>query len=133
MNGLSSDNLQKLIEIMRKELEYAKGDPDASAEIAIEDIMLALVDMMASPADSQSTRPDRIGDECWYESRICDFINGSSHWSSKWQRGVLRCWDHSSSNCIAMVEDCETHDIIATANLCFAAEDPNKPAKKPQD
>jgi hypothetical protein len=32
-----------------------------------------------------------------------------------------------------MVEDCETHDIIATANLCFAAEDPNKPAKKPQD
>jgi hypothetical protein len=125
MNGLSSDNLQKLIEIMRKELEYAKGDPDASAEIAIEDIMLALVDMMASPADSQSTRPDRIGDECWYAQWDLDI----KIWI--WRRGIFR--GTASNNCPFVIEDTLTKNLELSSRVTFSIETSGKPAHKPQD
>jgi hypothetical protein len=116
MNALSSDNVQKLIAIMRDELKYAKRDPDASAEIAIEDIMSALVDMIASSTDSQLPRPDRIGDECWY----AQFDVNISVWI--WRRGIFR--GTASSNNPFVVEDILTKDLELSSRVNFCIETP---------
>jgi hypothetical protein len=132
MSGLNAEKVERLITGLRRAVGDAKKARAFNIADELSDVVRAIEQLQSEKPD-QPSRPDRIGDECWYESRICELIDGSSRWRSKWERGVLRCWSHGSESFIAMVEDCETHDIIATANLCFAAEDPNKPAKKPQD
>jgi hypothetical protein len=59
--------------------------------------------------DPQPSRPDRIGDECW-------FIKGD-----QWRKGFIRAWMPRDG---AVIEDIESKRIWYAWEICFSTEAP---------
>jgi hypothetical protein len=79
--------------------------------------MLNVIEIMQQQnATTQPSRPDRVGDECWYGA----WKAGKDSWT--WRRGILRAW--LSSDYFAIVEDAETKRISVYSQISFATEAP---------
>jgi hypothetical protein len=65
--------------------------------------------------ETQPSRPDRVGDECWYG--VYEQNVGYS-----WHRGILRAW--AAGDCPAIVEDAETEEIDYFSRISFSSEAP---------
>jgi hypothetical protein len=120
MNGLTAENVRCVIYSLKKAIGELKKENQQVAVRELESV-LALVDQMQRDNTSNATqpsRPDRVGDECWYRSWLADEKRDI------WQRGILRVWDIGSEFSIAIVEDKKTGVAKSTTGVSFATEAP---------
>ena len=98
------------------------SDPSYQSDRIVVELQYAtavIAQELKSIRESISTRPDRIGDECWYS----DWNNESRY---VWRRGILRAW--LSGDDFAIIEDCETGRVQYKSEISFSTEAPEKPA-----
>ncbi len=112
MNGLTSANVDHLTEAINRSIDRYKADGKKEMAGVLEDLVYA-VDEMRRYNTTQPSRPDRIGDQCWY----CV--------SDLWRRGVLRAWlgETYEGHAVA-VEDFETKAIRYVDHISFSTEAP---------
>ena len=108
MNGLTAANVEHLTEAINRSIDRYKADGKKEAAGALEDLLCAINEMRRYNA-TQPSRPDRVGDECWYAAT-----------SSTYKKGVLRAWFED----FAIVEDCETNRATQTHDVYFSSEAP---------
>ncbi len=108
MNGLTAANVEHLTEAINRSLDRYKADGKKEAAGALEDLLYAINEMRRYNA-TQPSRPDRVGDECWYAAT-----------SSTYKKGVLRAWFED----FAIVEDCETNRATQTHDVYFSTKAP---------
>jgi hypothetical protein len=116
MNGLTASDVSQLSNALFKSIEklFERGEDLAAKELQG---MLNVIEIMQQQnATTQPSRPDRVGDECWYA--LWDVDNG--RWD--WRRGVLRSWVAGDNP--AAVEDIQTGWIEYKSNISFASEAP---------
>jgi hypothetical protein len=78
--------------------------------------VLFVIHRLREENTTHTSRPDRVGDECWYAS--WDLDNG--RW--EYRRGVLRSWIAGDNP--AAIEDIQTGCIEYKSNVSFATEAP---------
>jgi hypothetical protein len=115
MNGLTAANVDHLTEAIEQSIDRYKAGGKKETVGALEDLLYAINEMKRYNT-AQASRPDRVGDECWYAS--WDLDNG--RWD--WRRGVLRSW--ISGDNPAAIEDIQTGWIEYKSNISFATEAP---------
>ena len=123
MNGLTAANVEHLTEAINRSTDRYKADGKKEAAGALEDLVYAIDEMRRYNA-TQPSRPDRVGDECWYEFISHEYVDGKLTRPSQWKRGILRSWIYSNEHCIAIVEDFKNHNIETAASLSFSTEAP---------
>jgi hypothetical protein len=64
--------------------------------------------------NNSSSRPDRIGDECWYATWV------DTNWW--WRRGILIVW--VTGDYLALVENTKTKQIEPCSRISFSTEAP---------
>ena len=111
MNGLTAANVDHLTEAIEQSIYRYKACGKKETAGALEDLLYA-VNEMKRYNTAQASRPDRVGDECWYRT------------GGDWQRGILRVWDVGSECSMAIVEDKETGVAKSTTNISFSTEAP---------
>jgi hypothetical protein len=114
MNGLTAANVDGLVDAIKKThancLELRKFE----AAHALADVLF-VIHRLREESTTQASRPDRVGDECWYG--VYEQNVGYS-----WRKGILRAWCHG--DCPAIVEDAETKEIDYFSRISFASEAP---------
>ena len=108
MNGLTAANVEHLTEAINRSIDQYKASGKKQTAGALEDLLCAINEMRRYNA-TQPSRPDRVGDECWYAAT-----------SSTYKKGVLRAWFED----FAIVEDCETNRATQTHDVYFSSEAP---------
>ncbi len=108
MNGLTAANVEHLAEAINRSIDRYKADGKKEPAGALEDLVYAIDEMRRYNA-TQPSRPDRVGDECWYAAT-----------SSKYRKGVLRAWFED----FAIIEDCETNRATQTHDVYFSTKAP---------
>jgi hypothetical protein len=111
MNGLTAANVNHLTEAIEQSIDRYKASGKKEIAGALEDLLYAINEMQRYNT-TQASRPDRVGDECWFRK------------GGDWQRGILRAWDVGSKYSMAIVEDKETGVAKSTINISFSAEAP---------
>jgi hypothetical protein len=94
------------------------SDPSYQSDRIVVELQYAtavIAQELKSIRESISTRPDRIGDECWYGT----WVTGEG-WS--WHRGILRAW--VPGDCPAVVEDVEAKKVDCYSMISFSTEAP---------
>jgi len=112
MNGLSGIDVDSLIEQLKHAIRQDWCRHEAAMEL--ENIINAINRLRQSDT-TQASRPDRVGDECWYS----DWNNDSRY---VWRRGILRAW--LAGDDFAIIEDCETGRVQYKSEISFSAEAP---------
>jgi hypothetical protein len=114
MNGLTAEGFELLIDKLREAAKQSYFDCEVISASEIESIIEMAVRMQNNNA-AHTSRPDRVGDECWYGS-----------WEKPkgmpWRRGIVRAW--VSGNCVAVVEDIETKKVDCYSMISFSTEAP---------
>jgi hypothetical protein len=108
MNGLTAANVDHLTEAIKQSIDRYKADGKKETAGALEDLLYAINEMQRYNT-TQPSRPDRVGDECWYAAT-----------SSTYRKGILRAWFED----FAIVEDCETNRATQTHDVYFSTEAP---------
>jgi len=108
MNGLTAENVDHLAEAINRSIDIYKLNGRKETAGALEDLLCAINEMRRYNT-TQPSRPDRVGDECWYAAT-----------SSTYKKGVLRAWFED----FAIVEDCETNRATQTHDVYFSSEAP---------
>ena len=108
MNGLTAANVEHLREAINRSIDIYKLNGRKEAAGALEGLVYAIDEMRRYNA-TQPSRPDRVGDECWYAAT-----------SSTYKKGVLRAWFED----FAIVEDCETNRATQTHDVYFSTKAP---------
>jgi hypothetical protein len=115
MNGLTAANVGDLVDAIKKTHADCLGLRKFEAAHALADVLFA-INRLRQEIATQASRPDRVGDECWYGA----WKAGKDSWT--WRRGILRAW--LSSDYFAIVEDAETKRISVYSQISFATEAP---------
>jgi len=115
MNGLTAANVDHLTEAIEQSIDRYKASDKKEIAGALESLLYAINEMQRYNT-TQASRPDRVGDECWYFDWCGD---AKRH---VWKRGVLRAWVGGDNP--AVVEDTETMQIKYKGNISFSAEAP---------
>ena len=115
MNGLTAADVSQLSNALLKSIEKLfEQDEDVAAK-ELQGMLNVIEIMQQQNANTQPSRPDRVGDECWYGS-----------WEEPrgmpWRRGIVRAW--VSGNCVAVVEDIETKKVDCYSMISFSTEAP---------
>ena len=116
MNGLTAANVSQLSDALIKSIEklFEQGEDLAAKELQG---MLNVIEIMQQQnANTQPSRPDRVGDECWYAT--WDVDNG--RWD--WRRGIFRGICDRSYPFVA--EDAITKSLELCLHVNFASEAP---------
>jgi hypothetical protein len=108
MNGLTAANVDHLTEAIEQSIDRYKASGKKEIAGALEDLLYAINEMQRYNT-TQASRPDRVGDECWYAAT-----------SSTYRKGILRAWFED----FAIVEDCETKRATQTHDVYFSTEAP---------
>jgi hypothetical protein len=108
MNGLTAANVDHLTEAIKQSIDRYKAGGKKETAGALEDLLYAINEMKRYNT-TQASRPDRVGDECWYAAT-----------SSTYRKGILRAWFED----FAIVEDCETNRATQTHDVYFSTEAP---------
>jgi hypothetical protein len=122
MSGLNAEKVERLITGLRRAVGDAKKARAFNIADELSDVVRAIEQLQSEKPD-QPSRPDRIGDECWYAAS-----------KDPYKRGILRAWlgGQYEGHAVA-VEDMETNAIRYVDYISFATESPDKMACKPQD
>ena len=115
MNGLTAANVEYLVDLIKTYIESAQNAHRFAAENQFKNVLSSIRQMQKENAP-QPSRPDRIGDECWYSNWLTD---ESRH---VWRRGILRAW--LAGDDFAIIEDCETGRIEYKSEISFSSEAP---------
>jgi hypothetical protein len=123
MNGLTAANVDGLIDAIQKTHANCMALEKREAARALADVLF-VIKQLREENTTHPSRPDRVGDECWYEFISHEYVDGKLTRPSQWKRGILRSWIYSNEHCIAIVEDFENHNIETAASLTFSTEAP---------
>jgi hypothetical protein len=114
MNGLTAANVDGLVDAIKKTHANCLALERREAARALADVLF-VIHQLREENTIQASRPDRVGDECWYGS-----------WEQPrgmpWRRGIVRAW--VSENCVAVVEDIETKKVDCYSMISFSTEAP---------
>jgi hypothetical protein len=111
MNGLTAENVDHLTEAIKQSIDRYKTGGKKETAGALEDLLYAINEMKRYNT-TQASRPDRVGDECWFRT------------GGDWQRGILRAWDVGCECSMAIVEDKKTGVAKSTTDISFSTEAP---------
>ena len=114
MNGLTAEGFELLIDKLREAAKQSYFDCEVISASEIESIIEMAIRMQNNNT-AQASRPDRVGDECWYSN-----WNNDSRYV--WRRGILRAW--LSGDDFAIIEDCKTGRVQYKSEISFSAEAP---------
>ena len=108
MNGLTAANVDHLTEAIEQSIDRYKAGGKKETAGALEDLLYAINEMQRYNT-TQASRPDRVGDECWFRT------------GGDWQRGIVRYWIPRDG---AAIECVETKRIFYAWEIYFTAEAP---------
>ena len=108
MNGLTAADVRNLTGAISQSADRYRATGKNEIAGALEDLLYAINEMQRYNT-TQASRPDRVGDECWYAAT-----------SSTYRKGILRAWFED----FAIVEDCETNRATQTHDVYFSTEAP---------
>jgi phenylpyruvate tautomerase PptA (4-oxalocrotonate tautomerase family) len=114
MNGLTAANVDHLVEAIKDTIARGLRHDESSTVIVLESV-LSMIEEMQRYNTTQPSRPDRVGDECWYGT----WERGIG-W--QWRRGILRAW--VPGDCPAVVEDVEAKKVECYSMISFSTEAP---------
>jgi hypothetical protein len=109
MNGLTAADVSQLSNALLKSIEKLFEQDENVAANELRGMLNVIEIMQQQNATTQASRPDRVGDECWYAAT-----------SSTYRKGILRAWFED----FAIVEDCETNRATQTHDVYFSTEAP---------
>jgi hypothetical protein len=112
MNGLTAADVSQLSNALLKSIEKLFEQDENVAANELRGMLNVIEIMQQQNATTQASRPDRVGDECWFRT------------GGDWQKGILRVWDVGCECSMAIVEDKETGVAKSTINISFSAEAP---------
>jgi len=115
MNGLTAADVNHLTAAIEQSIDRYNASGKKEIAGALESLLYAINEMQRYNT-TQASRPDRVGDECWYATWNLD--NG--RWD--WRRGVLRSW--IAGNNPAAIEDIQTGQIEYKSEISFSTEAP---------
>jgi hypothetical protein len=114
MNGLTAANVDGLVDAIKKTHANCLALEKREAARALADVLF-VIHRLREENTTQASRPDRVGDECWY-----------SNWNNEsryvWRRGILRAW--LAGDDFAIIEDCETGRVQYKSEISFSTEAP---------
>jgi hypothetical protein len=113
MNGLTAENVERIVIGLKIGIREAVFANSSIAAKELADV-LSLIEAMQRNNTAQASRPDRVGDECWYAAS-----------NDPYKRGVLRAWlgGQYEGHAVA-VEDVETNAIRYVDYISFSTEAP---------
>jgi hypothetical protein len=111
MNGLTAANVDGLIDAIQKTHANCLALEKREAARALADVLF-VIKQLREESTTQPSRPDRVGDECWYFSNMA------------WRRGILRAW--VSGEDYAAIEAFDTKKIICSYNISFSDKAPSE-------
>jgi hypothetical protein len=114
MNGLTAADVRNLTGAISQSADRYRATGKNEIAGALDDLLYAINEMQRYNT-TQASRPDRVGDECWYG--VYEQNVGYS-----WHKGILRAWCHG--DCPAIVEDAETKEIDYFSRISFSTEAP---------
>ena len=115
MNGLTAENVDGLVDAINIMHTNCIALEKREAARALADVLF-VIHRLREENTTQASRPDRVGDECWYWS----WLMSESRYV--WRRGILRAW--LSGDDFAIIEDCETGRIEYKSEISFSSEAP---------
>jgi hypothetical protein len=115
MNGLTAANVERIVIGLKIGIHEAILANSSIAAKELTDV-LSLIEAMQRNNTTQPSRPDRVGDECWYAT--WDVDNG--RWD--WRRGIFRGICDRSYPFVA--EDAITKSLELCLHVNFSAEAP---------
>ena len=115
MSGLTAANVDGLVDAIKKTHANCLALERREAARALADVLF-VIHRLREENTTQPSRPDRVGDECWYFDWCGD---AKRH---VWKRGILRAWAGGDNP--AAVEDAETMQIKYRGNISFSTEAP---------
>jgi hypothetical protein len=114
MNGLAAASVDGLVDAIKKTHANCLALKRREAARALADVLF-VIKQLREENTTQASRPDRVGDECWY-----------SNWNNEsryvWRRGILRAW--LAGDDFAIIEDCETGRVQYKSEISFSTEAP---------
>ena len=114
MNGLTARDVRNLAGAISQSADRYRATGKNEIAGALDDLLYAINEMQRYNT-TQASRPDRVGDECWYGT----WERGIG-WA--WRRGILRAW--VPGDCPAVVEDVEAKKVECYSMISFSAEAP---------
>jgi hypothetical protein len=114
MNGLTAANVDGLIDAIQKTHANCLALEKREAARALADVLF-VIKQLREENTTHPSRPDRVGDECWYGT----WERGIG-W--QWRRGILRAW--VPGDCPAVVEDAEAKKVECYSMISFSNEAP---------
>jgi hypothetical protein len=115
MNGLTAADVDFVLEKLKVAIDQARYDCETTSAMELEDIA-STIKRLREENTTQPSRPDRVGDECWYSN----WLTNESRYV--WRRGILRAW--LAGDDFAIIEDCETGRIECKSEITFSSEAP---------
>jgi hypothetical protein len=115
MNGLTAANVDGLVDAIKKTHANCLALERREAARALADVLF-VIKQLREESTTHTSRPDRVGDECWCFD-WCDDVK-----RHVWKRGVLRAWVGGDTP--AVVEDTETMQIKYKGSISFSTEAP---------
>jgi hypothetical protein len=114
MSGLTAANVEMIIDSLKEASTELLKEKQYVAARELRSVCEVIEQMQRDNTSNtaQASRPDRVGDECWYRT------------GGDWQRGILRVWDVGCECSMAIVEDKETGVAKSTTNISFSTEAP---------
>jgi hypothetical protein len=114
MSGLIASDVDFVLEKLKVAIDQARYDCETTSAMELEDIA-STIERLREENTTQASRPDRVGDECWYGT----WERGIG-WA--WRRGILRAW--VPGDCPAVVEDVEAKKVDCYSMISFSTEAP---------
>ena len=113
MNGLTAADVRNLTGAISQSADRYRATGKNEIAGALEDLLYAINEMKRYNT-TQASRPDRVGDECWYAAS-----------NDPYKRGILRAWlgGQYEGHAVA-VEDAETNAIRYVDYISFSTEAP---------
>ena len=108
MNGLTGSDVDFVLEKLKVAIGKARYDCETTSVMGLEDIA-STIKRLRQESTTQASRPDRVGDECWFRT------------GGDWQRGIVRYWIPRDG---AVIECVETKRIFYAWEIYFTAEAP---------
>jgi hypothetical protein len=115
MNGLTAADVSQLSNALLKSIEKLFEQDEDVAANELRGMLNVIEIMQQQNATTHTSRPDRVGDECWYSN-----WNNDSRYV--WRRGILRAW--LAGDDFAIIEDCETGRVQYKSEISFSTEAP---------
>jgi hypothetical protein len=115
MNGLTAANVELIIDALKESSTELLKEKQFRAAKELRSVC-EVIEQMQRYNTTQASRPDRVGDECWYA--LWDVDNG--RWD--WRRGIFRGICDRSYPFVA--EDAITKSLELCLHVNFSSEAP---------